>query len=352
MSGSHAAISPAIGFGGMAPHVAHAADEERATLSLDTHRSGPPLPSCVAGPPREGHLTSRDVARTRRRLAAATRVQSRSISFARDWLFRRWYWYVNRIDKHGEVRFLNYGYADAEWPALDVADERDRYCIQLYRHVAEAVSLRDTDVVEIGCGRGGGLAWVTKTFAPARALGIDLEPGAVRFCNRTYHRPGLSFRQGDAQRLPLDDECCDAVLNVESSHRYTDLPAFLAEVRRILRPGGHLLLADYRYDYEMLEFRRHLAASGLTLVSVEDITAGVATALWRDDARRRRLVMRMIPRFARGLALNFAGAVGSPCYEKFAAHASIYLCCVLRKGDAGNARGTVTSATARAGCAR
>jgi len=334
MSGTHAAVSPAIILGRTALHDGRSADEER-----------------CATPSRERRLTSRDIARARRRLGGTTRPRSRSITFARDWLFRRWYWYVNRIDTHGEVRFLNYGYADDEWPALDVADERDRYCIQLYRHVAQAVSLRDQDVVEIGCGRGGGLAWVAKTFAPATALGLDLEPGAVRFCNRTYHRPGLAFRQGDAQRLPLDDACCDAVLNVESSHRYTDLPAFLAETRRILRPGGHLLLADYRYDYEMPEFRRDLASCGLTLESEEDITDGVATALRRDDARRRRLVMRMIPRFARGLALNFAGAVGSPCYEKFAAHASIYLRCVLRKDGADAAR-AVTAADGGYGCAR
>ena len=334
MSGSHAAVSP----------------DPRRPVALDP-RLAPPIERRGSGPPHARHLTSREIARARRRLALTTHAHSRSITFARDWLFRRWYWYVNRIDKAGEVRFLNYGYADDEWPALDVADERDRYCIQLYRHVAEAVSLRDSDVVEIGCGRGGGLAWVAKTFAPATALGLDLEPGAVRFCNRTYHRPGLSFRQGDAHELPLPDECCDAVLNVESSHRYTDLPAFLAETRRILRPGGHLLLADYRYDHEMLAFRRDLAACGLTLVSTEDITAGVATALRRDDARRRRLVSRMIPRFARGLALNFAGAVGSPCYEKFATHASIYLQCVLRKDDADAAR-TLTTTTARCGCAR
>lgn len=236
------------------------------------------------------------------------------------------------IDKDAEVLFLNYGFSNGDRSvALDACDEVNRYCIQLYQHLAATVDLRGKDVVEIGCGRGGGLSFVTKTFGPATALGIDLEAGAVDFCNRFHRRPGLSFRQGDAQDLSLDDACCDAVLNVESSHRYPDLPAFLAEVHRVLRPGGHLLLSDFRRRHHMPPFRRALAECGLVLRSEEEITANVAAALRQDDGRRRRLVGKLIPRFAQSLALNFAGTVGSPCYNRFSAHASVYMQYVLQK---------------------
>ena len=308
---------------------------------------GPQLAISGAAPAR--HLRTGAAARTPRRGSDAARRPSRGIALARDWLFRGWYWYVNRLDRAGEVRFLNYGYAGAERPALEAAEEPERTCAQLYHHVAEAVDLRGKDVVEIGCGRGGGLAYVARAFAPATALGIDLEPAAVSFCARTHRRSGLTFRQGDAQRLSLGDRSCDAVLNVESSHRYTDLPAFLSEVRRILRPGGYLLLADYRYEHEMPEFLGDLAASGLTLVSAHDITAAVARALRRDDARRRHLVARLVPRFARGVALNFAGAVGSPCYRKFATRQSVYLRLVLRKPGGEATRAAASAAAAGAG---
>jgi len=251
---------------------------------------------------------------------------------ARDWLFRRWYWYVSRIDKDAEVLFLNYGFSNGDRPiALDARDEGNRYCIQLYHHLGAAVDLRGKDLVEIGCGRGGGLSFITKTFGPATALGIDLEAGAVDFCNSFYRQPGLSFLQGDAQDLSLDDASCDVILNVESSHRYPDMRAFLAEARRILRPGGHLLLSDFRYDYDMPAFERDLRECGLALRTEADITANVLAALGLDNDRRRRLVGKMIPRFAQRLALNFAGAVGSPCYQKFSSHASVYKQYVFQK---------------------
>ena len=239
---------------------------------------------------------------------------------------------MNRIDTEAEVLFLNYGYSNGDRPiALDASDEGNRYCIQLYYHLATAIDLRGKDVVEIGCGRGGGLSFVARTFEPATALGIDLEAGAVNFCNRFYRQPGLSFRQGDAQDLSCDDASCDVILNVESSHRYPDMKAFLAEARRILRPGGHLLLSDYRYDDEMPAFQRDRAECGLTLRTAADITANMLAALGLDDDRRRRLVGKPIPRFAQPLALNFAGAVGSPCYHKFSTHASIYMQYIFQK---------------------
>ncbi|QDU31359.1 Phthiotriol/phenolphthiotriol dimycocerosates methyltransferase [Anatilimnocola aggregata] len=55
---------------------------------------------------------------------------------------------------------------------------------------------------------------------------------------------GLSFVVGDAENLPFEDDTFDAVVNVESSHCYRSDPAFLAQVRRVLRTGGHVLFAD------------------------------------------------------------------------------------------------------------
>ena len=59
--------------------------------------------------------------------------------------------------------------------------------------------------------------------------------------------PGLTFVQGDAQKLPFSAQSLDAVINVEASHCYPNFPGFLAEVARVLRPGGHFLYADFRF---------------------------------------------------------------------------------------------------------
>jgi SAM-dependent methyltransferase len=247
-------------------------------------------------------------------------------------LFRIWYWYVNRADKNAEVLFMNYGYSDPlQKIELDSKDEPNRYSIQLYHHLASHVDLKNKDILEIGCGRGGGLSYVTKNFAPAKAMGIDLDERAVTFCNRYYKIPGLNFKQGDAQNLPLDSNSCDVLLNVESSHRYPEMDSFLSEVVRILRPGGYFLLTDFRFDWEMDLMQRELNACGLKLIKEQLITGEVVAALDADDGRRRELIRKIVPRFLHKIALNFAGTVGSETYNHFVSRKYIYFTYIFQK---------------------
>jgi len=52
-------------------------------------------------------------------------------------LFRAWYQYVSKLDKEGNIIFMNYGYANSGKIKLKNKDEINRYCIQLYHHVAK-----------------------------------------------------------------------------------------------------------------------------------------------------------------------------------------------------------------------
>lgn len=221
---------------------------------------------------------------------------------------RSWYNYVSRLDPRGEILFLNHGYAppDGEEPALDPADEADRYPIQLYHHIAAAADWTGRDALEVGCGRGGGTAYVMRTFRPRSLVGLDLAGGAIEFCQRHYRIDGLSFRQGDAQALPFPDASLDIVLNVESSGSYPDRPAFFREVVRVLKPGGHFLFGDYRNRNGMARLKRQLAATGLTPLAERDISANILRALERDDARKRRLIEERVPRPLRGTFGRFA----------------------------------------------
>lgn len=250
----------------------------------------------------------------------------------RESLFRIWYWYVNRVDKNAEVLFMNYGYAEKDQKIpLDEQNEPNRYSIQLYHHLAVETEIKDKDIVEIGCGRGGGLFYIAKNFSPATATGIDLDSLAASFCTRNYNLQGLSFAQGDAQNLNLKDNSYDVVINVESSHRYPDMKAFLGEVSRILRPDGHFLYTDFRYDYEMEDLKKELESSGLTILKERMITEEVVASLEHDDARRRKLIKKLTPKILHKTALDFAGTVGSETYNQFATRKYIYYSYVLKK---------------------
>jgi SAM-dependent methyltransferase len=181
--------------------------------------------------------------------AFATSLINRS-PLLRRWSSRVFYQYLARLDRDGVVRLMNYGYVDespgAQPIPLDPADEPDRCCLQLYHHVASAVDLRGRDVLEVGSGRGGGAAYLHRSFAPRSTTGVDFSDRAVAFCRDAHRHPGLDFVHGDAEALPFEDARFDAAINVESSHCYGDMGRFLAEVHRVLRPGGHLLWTDFR----------------------------------------------------------------------------------------------------------
>lgn len=250
----------------------------------------------------------------------------------RELLFRIWYWYVSKVDKNAEVLFMNYGFAEeGKHISLDPKNESNRYSIQLYNHLAIDANINNKDIIEIGCGRGGGLEYITNTFQPASATGVDLNGRAIKFCNQHYKQKNMSFKQGDAQNLDIESEKYDVVMNVESSHRYPDMKSFLDEVSRILRSGGHFLYTDFRYDYEMEELKKQLESSNLTVQKERIITKEVLAALQQDDERRRNLIQKLTPKFLHKIALNFAGTIGSETYNQFDSEKYIYYSYILKK---------------------
>jgi SAM-dependent methyltransferase len=251
----------------------------------------------------------------------------------REWMFRAWYWYVNHIDKNDEILFMNFGYSNPDMLInLDPKDESNKYSVQLYHLLGSAIDLKNKDIAEIGCGRGGGLSYIVRAFSPATALGVDLDKHAVKFCNKHFDHKGLSFAKGDAQNLFfLKDNSFDAIINLESSHRYLRMDLFLKEVYRLLRHGGYFLYTDFRYDYEMTELKQQLADSGMVILKEVMITDNVVKALEADDTHRRILVKKLAPGFIHKIAFNFAGAIGTETYNQFVSHKYEYFHFVMQK---------------------
>jgi SAM-dependent methyltransferase len=233
-------------------------------------------------------------------------------------LWRTWYQFLAARYRDPHWTFMNYGYRAPEGdgeatPAvsLDGTDEDDRSCTQLYDVVARGAPLAGRDVLEVGCGRGGGAAYLARAFAPRRVVAIDLSPRAVALCQRRFTDPRLAFQVGDAERLPFDDASFDAVVNVESSHCYGRFDAFLREVRRVLRPDGHFLYADFRPRTEVPAWRATLGDAGFALTGERDLRPGVVAALDADDGRKRNLIARLVDRPLTGIFGQFAALAGS-----------------------------------------
>jgi ubiquinone/menaquinone biosynthesis C-methylase UbiE len=213
---------------------------------------------------------------------------------------------------------MNFGHSEEGRDlTLSLEDENNRYPIQLYRHLTDRIDLSGKNLVEIGCGRGGGLSHTAANSGAASLIGIDIEKTAVEFASKEYRHKNLSFLKGNAENIPLPDNSCDVVLNVESSHRYLSFDKFVREVSRILKPGGTFLLTDFRYPYEWKDFRDQISQAGLVNEWESDITENVLLALRKDTPRRLELVRNLAPRVLQKGIINFSGCEGSETYRFF-----------------------------------
>jgi SAM-dependent methyltransferase len=240
-----------------------------------------------------------------------------SVGWMRKAIWKAWYPFLTRRLHGEEVLFLNYAYEEA--PPMDIplasGDEPHRACIQLYHHVATQVELRGKNVLEVSCGHGGGASYLTRTLQPARYTALDLNPVGIRFCQQRHRVTNLDFVQGDAENLPFESNTFDAVINVEASHCYPDFPRFLAEVARVLRPGGHFLYADFRFRERFAEWDAAIAAAPLKMLHTQSINAEVLRGMDRNSPRSQALVAGHLPKFLHSLGADFAGVKGSRIHQ-------------------------------------
>lgn len=251
--------------------------------------------------------------------------------------FRIWYWYVSTVDKNAEVIFMNYGYSkDNHKIKLDESDEKNRYSAQLYNLVATGADIKGKDILEVGCGRGGGLSYINRYLSPNSVTGVDLNKKAIEFCKKHYSNERIKFLQANAQSLNFQDNAFDVVINVESSHRYSQMDKFLDEVYRVLKPGGVFLFADFRHEIELEELNNQLENSNFIFFKDEKITANVLEALKLSTSEREKLIHKIVPKFLHGLGKKFAAIEGTPTYNKFLTQEFEYLFCVLMKHQCTN----------------
>ncbi len=252
-------------------------------------------------------------------------------------MWRQWYEFLAGRYQGKAWTFMNYGFApvgaNAERIPLDQADEANRYCIQLYHHVASAITLQDATVLEVSSGRGGGSYYIKRYLRPKIVVGLDYSQNAVEFCNTNYVLDGLSFVAGDAELLPFRDNSFDAVVNVEASHCYGSMDAFLAHVRRVLRHDGHFLYADLRAKDKIDTLHTQLRGSGMTLLREANITPNVLEALSADSERKAVLIRQAVHTLLAKSFCEFAGVKGSTIYNAFRDGEVIYLSFVLQKRD-------------------
>lgn len=241
----------------------------------------------------------------------------------------------------GDATTNNYGFAPAE--------TGDPECFQLQLY-SELLKLLGTTVpgagvervLEISCGRGGGLGHVALRLPGAKQLiGLDFSMHAVRYCRTRYTAlRNVAFVRGHALQLPFGDGSFDLVINVEASHAYGDDPAFLREVKRVLRTEGRLLYADYRTRRKVPRLEQRIRGAGLA-GPLRDVTPNVVRACELDSERRRALIRSGLPWWYRPLGVGqlerYAGIPGTVAYERLRNRDRMYFiaCLTMAQGEFG-----------------
>lgn len=130
-------------------------------------------------------------------------------------------------------------------------------------------------VLDVGCGTGQLLRGLSQRRAGrTRVVGVDPAPSMLETARVTEGAGGIALCLATAERLPFLEAAFDLVLTTTSFDHWADQRAGLGECHRVLRPGGHLLLADV--------FSPWLAVSGTVARRERARTRRRASALLRS----------------------------------------------------------------------
>jgi SAM-dependent methyltransferase len=162
-------------------------------------------------------------------------------------------------------------------------------------------------LVDLGCGSG---YWLPGYAAEAAAvIGVEPDPALVPLAAARH--PKAQVRPGSAEHIPLADASADVVHARFAYFWPPNCAAGLAEVRRVLKPGGALVVVDN--DYRAGEFAGLLRAAAEAGQGYRD-NADVTDAWWAERGASRTEVMsrwqfRSREDFEEVLRLEFPGGV-------------------------------------------
>ena len=180
--------------------------------------------------------------------------------------------------------------------------------------ISGLVSLENKTILEIGCGNGVQTKYILNKYNPKSITGIDLNEENIKIANQEKERRGIKnahFRVDDAQQLSkFEDDSIDVIINIESAFHYPDKPLFLKQLFRVLKPGGHFLIADILtshkkkkwfkkswkkkmvfHHWDQKQYETELAKAKLKITRFEDITSGVTNGFrnyrtWMKDMKK------------------------------------------------------------------
>ena len=172
----------------------------------------------------------------------------------------------------GRSGYSNFGYWRADTTDGKAAsDNLVAELVALGRPLADAPPTR---VLDVACGAGGTTSWLRAHLPDASLTAINLSRAQLAGGKRRV--PSADFRYMDAAHLELADGSFDWVVCVEAAFHFDTRQRFVEEARRVLRPGGLLLVTDLVTRRSAVNAWRQRLRLPLSVPMVNEITSPAA----------------------------------------------------------------------------
>ena len=228
--------------------------------------------------------------------------------------------------------FMNLGYNSLGVADVNEADSKNEHHISLYRKLLNEVPgiterNKKWEVLEVGCGRGGGCYVLKNYYNMITITGIDLSSANIVLAKKIL--PELHFMVDSATEFKFDKKY-DLILNLESSHAYNSRKVFFENVNAHLKNNGIFAFGDVMAKTKVEEIEKWLVGSGFKIIKSETITTGIISSIEKNSAKQFPLQTKFKYLFPQRIH-NFLVTIHSKLLARFKSGMALYRIYILVK---------------------
>ncbi|TWU25649.1 class I SAM-dependent methyltransferase [Bythopirellula polymerisocia] len=166
---------------------------------------------------------------------------------------------------------------------------------------------QEGNILEVGCGTGFNLRNMASRLPDCQLTGVDLSvehvEGAVKEASKYAN---VRFEQGDFHQLRFDDAAFDAVFAIECLCQGTDWQGALAEIQRVLRPGGKLIVIDCFRDAPLETYDTNLQLAARLVEKTMAVEEFAVCDDWLQQAQEEDLSLIELQDLSSNISHNLA----------------------------------------------
>lgn len=161
--------------------------------------------------------------------------------------------------------------------AADIYESGDagiyEICKEDYPYIASELEKEEyEDLLDCGCGTGPMISLLHEKDSSKKYTGIDITPRMIEVA-KNKNLEGVNWVVGDCENLPFEENSFDTIICSNSFHHYPNPEKFFESAKRVLRPGGRLILQDYTAPKFILWIMNHTEMPLANLMGHGDVGA-------------------------------------------------------------------------------